>query len=253
MTSEITYFSAFLVGLLGSVHCVGMCGGIVGMLTMGLSASVRQSKASILGYLLAYNLGRIASYSIAGALLGWFGASVSSVGQSGAALQVGHWLSFAFMLALGIYLAGWTRALAPIEHAGSYVWKYIQPLGKSFLPVSGPGHALGLGLVWGWLPCGMVYAALVFALASGDPARGASIMLAFGLGTLPTLLLTGTAARWFGNLARNSWARRGAGALIVLFAVVSLWAAQGAHQHNTPEGEGGIGTSAPTHSHEHHH
>jgi sulfite exporter TauE/SafE len=168
-------------------------------------------------------------------------------------LQVGHWLSVAFMLALGIYLAGWTRALAPIEQAGSYVWKYIQPLGKSFLPVSGQGHALGLGLVWGWLPCGMVYAALVFALASGDPVRGASIMLAFGLGTLPTLMLTGTAARWFGNLARNSGVRRGAGAIIILFAVVSLWAPHGAHQHNTSESDGGTGTSAPTHSHEHHH
>jgi sulfite exporter TauE/SafE len=223
------------------------------MLTMGLSTSVRQSRVSMLGYLLAYNLGRIASYSIAGAILGWFGASLSSVGQSSAVLQVGHWLSVVFMLALGIYLAGWTRALAPIEQAGTYVWKYIQPLGKPFLPVSGQGHALGLGLVWGWLPCGMVYAALVFALASADPARGASIMLAFGLGTLPALMLTGTAARWFGNLARTSWVRRGAGAVIVLFAVVSLLLPQGMHQHHAHGSDGGTGTSAPTQNHEHHH
>jgi hypothetical protein len=223
--------AAFLIGLLGSVHCIGMCGGIVGALTMGLPASTRRSAPGMLAYLLAYNIGRIASYALAGALAGAAGGGVYGLLSSGAAVRYSHWITGAFILALGVYLMGWTRILAPIERAGARLWRHIEPLGRRLLPVRHPVQALGLGLVWGWLPCGLVYSALVWALAAGDALRGAQVMVAFGLGTLPMLLSLGAAARWLGDQVRRPWLRQGAGALIVVFGLVTLFAPGLVHRH----------------------
>jgi sulfite exporter TauE/SafE len=224
--------AAFLIGLLGSVHCIGMCGGIVGALTMGLPVATRRSSAGMLAYLLAYNIGRITSYAVAGALAGVAGSSVYGLVSSGTAMRYSHWITGAFMLALGVYLMGWTRILAPIERAGARLWRHMEPLGRRLLPVRHPGQALGLGLVWGWLPCGLVYSALVWALAAGDALRGAQVMVAFGLGTLPMLLSLGAAARWLGDRVRRPWVRQGAGALIVAFGLATLFAPGLVHRHS---------------------
>ena len=90
---------------------------------------------------------------------------------------------------MGLYLMGVTRVLAFVERAGQGLWRRIQPLTRRFLPVRRAAQAFPLGLLWGWLPCGMVYSALAVALTSGSAWHGAGLMLAFGLGTLPTLLL----------------------------------------------------------------
>lgn len=238
VSDELSAAAAFMIGLLGSVHCVGMCGGIVGALTLGLPPSIRASRASMAAYLLAYNLGRITSYAVAGLAVGALGAQFYSALSDSGATRYSHWIAGAFMVALGIYLAGWTRILGPIERAGAHLWRRIEPLGRRFLPVRRPGEALFLGLVWGWLPCGLVYSTLVWAMVSGDAVRGAQLMVSFGLGTLPMLLFMGAAARWLGDLVRKPWVRRAAGALVIGFGLLTLFApgvlhhGHGGHAHH---------------------
>lgn len=218
------YLAAAVVALLGGVHCVGMCGGIVGVLTLGLPAEQRTG-ARLLPYLLAYNSGRIASYTLAGALAGGVGAWAAhllSVRYAQLGLQV---LAGAFMLALGLYLAGWWAGITRIERVGGVVWRRIEPVARRLLPVRTPLQALACGLLWGWLPCGLVYSVVVWAIAAGSAREGALLLLAFGLGTLPVLLAMGTAAAALGGFVRRPGVRRLAGALVVAFGALQLgWA-----------------------------
>ncbi|MGA9033508.1 MAG: sulfite exporter TauE/SafE family protein [Sulfuricaulis sp.] len=237
MPTEITLVSAFLVGLLGSTHCLGMCGGIVGALTLGLHDDIRRSPVRLFPYLAAYNIGRIASYAIAGALLGALSAKALSLAPPAQVRWIVKLVTGGFMIALGLYLAGWWPGLAALERLGGKLWVRIEPFGRRFLPVDHPLKALALGLVWGWLPCGLVYSALAWSLASGDAVQGAALMLAFGLGTLPMLLAMGATARWLGHVARLVWVRRGAGALILLFGLYTLFA-PGAHSGHGGEHAG---------------
>jgi uncharacterized protein len=184
--TEFSIIAVFFVGLLGGVHCLGMCGSIVGILTAQLPKDGAQWP-----FHLAYNSGRIASYTLAGLLVG-------SIGQAGMLLRdvvpVQHLLfalSSLMLIALGLYLAGIWGMVRRIEIVGSLLWQRIQPLTRSLFPITSPARALLLGTLWGWLPCGLVYSVLVTALASGHAQSGALIMLAFGLGTLPNLLAIG--------------------------------------------------------------
>ena len=153
---------------------------------------------------------------IAGVIAGLLGETVFSVVDENTATTFSRILSGVFLLALGIYLAGWTQSLAPIEKAGNRIWQYIKPLGSRFLPIRSYHQAFFSGLVWGWLPCGLVYSALVWALSSGRALDGALIMLVFGLSTLPALFLTGLSVARFGKLTRNAWLRRGIGLVLVI-------------------------------------
>ncbi len=229
MTADVTLVSAFLVGLLGSTHCLGMCGGIVGALTLGLKEDIRRSPARLIPYLLAYNAGRIATYAVAGAAIGYLSAQILRVAPPAEARLIARLVSGGFMLLLGFYLAGWWPALTALERLGGKLWTRIEPLGRRFLPVDHPFKALGFGLVWGWLPCGMVYAALAWALASGNAADGALLMAAFGLGTLPMLFAIGAAARWLNQFVQQPWVRRSAGLLVILFGLYTLFAPGGGH------------------------
>jgi len=242
MTGEITLLSAFLVGLLGSTHCLGMCGGIVSALTFGLKDDIRRSTWSLAPYLLAYNAGRIASYTLAGAALGALGAGVFGLAPSVEARWLVKLVTGGFMIALGLYLAGWWPGLQILEKWGGPVWKRIEPLGRRLLPVNHPLKALAFGLVWGWLPCGMVYAALAWALAAGSATQGGLLMLAFGLGTLPMLLAIGGTAEWLKDFVRHPWVRRGAGMLVLLFGVYTILAS-GSHPGH------GVNHAAPTAGH----
>lgn len=222
MLNEISLLSALLVGFFGGVHCVGMCGGIVGALTFGLPESVRSRPAGAWPFHLAYNLGRITSYSLAGALAGGLGAGLlllSELREAQLMLQV---LAALFMLALGLYLGGWWSGLARVERVGGHLWRRLEPLGRRLLPVASPAQAFALGLVWGWLPCGLVYSVLIWSLASGGALAGAQLMFAFGLGTLPNLLLMGVLAAQLGSFVRRPWPRRVAGGLVLVFALVML-------------------------------
>lgn len=222
MPLEVSILSAFLIGLLGGVHCAGMCGGIVGALSMGLPEAQRRGPRRW-AFLWAYNLGRISSYTIAGALLGgvgWMAANWTGVHQLQQGLQL---VAAMFMIALGLYLGGWWHGLARLETLGGIVWTRIEPMGRRLLPVATPGQAFGLGLVWGWLPCGLVYSVLVWSIATGDPVYGALLMLGFGLGTLPNLLLMGVAAASLAAWVRDRRTRRLAGGMVTLFGIYSIF------------------------------
>ena len=222
MLTGVGFLSALLVGLFGGVHCVGMCGGIVGALGMSLPRAGRRTPFVQLPYLLAYNLGRILSYTLAGALMGGAGAWLmagTGLRQAQGVLQL---LAGVFMLLLGLYLAGWWGGLAHIERLGSRFWRHLEPLGQRLLPVRSLPGALGLGLVWGWLPCGLVYSVLIWSLSAGSAAEGALLMLGFGLGTLPTLLLMGLVAARLAAWVCRPWSRRLAGTLVFAFGVYTL-------------------------------
>jgi sulfite exporter TauE/SafE len=132
-----------------------------------------------------------------------------------------------FMVAMGLYLAGWWVGLGRLERAGGVLWRRLEPYGRRLMPVRHPGQALALGLLWGWLPCGLVYSTLVWSVSSGGAWQGAALMLAFGLGTLPNLLLMGVAAGAIARLARDARVRQVAGGAVLLFGLWTLWAALG--------------------------
>ncbi|MDP1607527.1 MAG: sulfite exporter TauE/SafE family protein [Rhodocyclaceae bacterium] len=208
------FLALFIVGLLGGGHCAGMCGGIVG----ALSLQAPQGRASVTLHL-AYNGGRIASYALAGLLAGLLGQVVGNLMP----MQHGLYLFASLMLiALGLYLLGMTQLLAPVERGGQALWKRIQPLTRRFLPVQGVAQALPLGLLWGWLPCGLVYSALATALASGSAGQGALLMLAFGLGTLPNLLLAGLLLARFRRFAQARATRVVSGVLVLTYGIIGL-------------------------------
>jgi sulfite exporter TauE/SafE len=229
--NELSYLAAFTIGLLGSTHCIGMCGGIVGALTLGLPETVRQSPLKLLPYLLTYNAGRLFSYSLAGLIVGVLSASAGSFFQIGK-FPLGGIIGGLFMVALGIYIGGWLQTMAPLEKLGGHLWRKIEPFGRRFMPVKSPLQALGLGLIWGWLPCGLVYSTLALAATSGDAVKSAMLMLAFGAGTLPMLLLIGGFAERLQRFTRHKWTRYAAGVLLIVFGVMILSKAlSGGHQH----------------------
>jgi uncharacterized protein len=209
------FLALFLVGLLGGAHCVGMCGGIVGALTMG--------GVSRWSMHLAYNTGRILSYAAAGALAGALGAaSLGLEGQIPARLIL-YLFANLMLVALGFYLLGVTRALAFTERAGQALWRRVQPLTRRFLPATTIRQAFPLGLLWGWLPCGLVYSALASSLSAGSASRGAALMLAFGLGTLPNLLLAGILLSRLNEFVRLPVVRIVSGLLILGFGIYGLY------------------------------
>lgn len=202
---EFSYYAVFLTGLLGGAHCVGMCGGIVA--AMSLQGGGRQPFSHQLGY----SVGRIASYGAAGALAGLIG-SAAFLSDTLFPLQRGLYvLAQTVLIFLGLYLAGLNQSVLVLERAGSVLWRRVQPLLGRVMPIRSLGQALVAGSLWGWLPCGLVYSVLVSALASGGAGEGALLLLAFGLGTLPNLLLMGWAAHSLRELLRQVWVKRLAG------------------------------------------
>ena len=216
------YLAVFLVGLLGGVHCVGMCGGIVSALSVNTVRLPGHSNRSELPVHLAYNLGRVASYTVAGAAMGALG-SLGLLLENFLPVQLTLYVLANLMLvALGLYLTGVTAALGFLERLGQRLWHRFQPLTRRFLPVRSPAQALPLGMLWGFLPCGMVYSVLTTALLSGNAVRGAGLMLAFGLGTLPNLLLAGLLAKHLRDLTRRKVVRLASGLLVLGFGVFGL-------------------------------
>ncbi|MDH0731700.1 sulfite exporter TauE/SafE family protein [Pseudomonas sichuanensis] len=213
--------SALVLGLLGGGHCLGMCGGLMGALTLAIPPEQRSRRLHLL---LAYNLGRILSYAAAGLLLGLAGVALAS-----SPLALGLRVVAALLLiAMGLYLAGWWSGLTRIEALGRGLWRHIQPLATRLLPVSSLPRALLLGALWGWLPCGLVYSTLLWAASQGDALHSGALMLAFGLGTWPVLLATGLAAERVGSVLRKRGVRMAGGLLVILFG---LWTLPGPHQH----------------------
>ncbi|MDH1262748.1 sulfite exporter TauE/SafE family protein [Pseudomonas sp. GD03944] len=213
--------SALILGLLGGGHCLGMCGGLMGALTLAIPPERRGQRLRLL---LAYNLGRILSYTLAGLLIGLAGWAVANSPAANAMRVVAALL----LITMGLYLAGWWSGLTRIEALGRGLWRYIQPLTRRFMPVTSIPRALVLGGLWGWLPCGLVYSTLLWAASQGNAADSAALMFAFGLGTLPVLIATGLAAERLTALLRKRSVRIAGGVLVILFGI---WTLPGPHQH----------------------
>ena len=215
------FLAVFLIGLLGGVHCAGMCGGIVSALTLQMPGKPGAAGPAWIIHL-AYNLGRIGSYVLAGAAMGALG-SLGLLLDKALPVQLTLYVAAnLMMIALGLYLTGITGALAFTERAGQWLWRRVQPATRRFLPVRGPAQAFPLGLLWGWLPCGLVYSVLAMALLTGSAVRGAATLLAFGLGTLPNLMLAGLLLARFRNAMQGRALRLGSGLLVLAFGVYGL-------------------------------
>lgn len=231
----ITLTSAFIIGLLGGAHCIGMCGGIMNALSFAMPDAQRKPR-SALPTLLLYNVGRIFSYSVAGAMVGGLGMLLQGpVGILGPGLRIFAGL---MLIAMGLYLAGWWRGLVHVERLGGHVWKHLQPLGNKLMPVTRPSQALMLGALWGWLPCGLTYSTLTLAVSTGSWQQAAWVMASFGLGTLPVMLVSGVFAHQLKGWVQHKRVRSIAGILVIGFGVwtiaTPLSHATGDHATHTP-------------------
>ncbi len=214
--------TAFLIGLAGGVHCVAMCGGIVAALGLGAPHAGVPSVSAGVTRQLAYSLGRVATYTCAGAAAGGLGALGIHAGGV-LPVQIALFVvANALIILLGIHLAGLGSAVLVFERAGSVVWRALQRLGARLAPANTTLRAVAVGLTWGALPCGLVYSVLATALVSGSASRGALVMASFGLGTLPNLLAAGLAAQSLRRLVGNPRARRIAGLAVVLLGLSGL-------------------------------
>lgn len=227
-----TLGAMFLLGLAGGVHCVGMCGGIVTALASAAPAPAVAPRRVIrieparpprrLAILLGYNAGRIGTYAIAGALVGALG-SLTLYANALLPVQRTLYVAVSLMLVLtGLYIAGVTRVLGVVEQAGGVLWRRVQPFTRGFLPASTPSRAVAAGALWGWVPCGLVYSALLPALASGNPAKGAAMMAAFGAGTLPWLIAGGALVARLARWRTTPFGRRMLGGAIAVLGAAGL-------------------------------
>jgi hypothetical protein len=213
---------AVLTGLLGGVHCAGMCGGIVSALgSSRTTTGTARSRKLWLNHL-CYNLGRIASYMVAGAVAGTVG-SLGLMLDGLLPVQIALYAAANLVLiGLGLYLAGIRGPVSSLERLGSGFWSVLKPFTRRFLPADSPAKALALGMLWGWLPCGLVYTMLFTALISGNAQSGATVMLAFGLGTLPNLMAAAALLHGPRAWLASRPARTLSGAVVLGFGVYGL-------------------------------
>jgi sulfite exporter TauE/SafE len=218
---EIIGTTLFFIGLASSIHCLGMCGSIITALSLGLPADIRNSSIRMSFIVLAYNCGRIGSYTLAGALAGFIGNRFAGIFE----LENGHLvlqiMAGIILIMLGLNIAGWMPRFKQIEILGTGVWKYLQPLGKRFLPVTKISNAMLIGTIWGWLPCGLVYSILLLAITSGSSQQGAIYLFIFGIGTIPSMFAAGITIGLFRQYVQNISLRRIAGLLIIFVGLVT--------------------------------
>ena len=215
MNGDITLLTLFLLGFFGGGHCVGMCGGLSSAFALQLPPGLNRT-----GLIVLLNLGRISSYVFIGLLVGAIGQIGTSLDQT-RWLQNGLYLSANLLLLfLGLYLAGISSLATRIESIGRPVWKRLNPLLNRLLPIQSVPACFGVGMLWGWLPCGLVYSASLYALGSGNALEGGLYMLAFALGTLPNLLAMGLFAAQLNNVLQRKTVRLAAGLLVAAWA---LW------------------------------
>ncbi len=218
--TELNFAAAFSLGLLGSSHCLVMCGGI--------GAALGLNSQSQWLTLLLFQIGRVLSYTIIGGVVG---ALVGVIAADSIFLLSGLRVAAGILLiAMGCYISNWWRGLTILEQAGQVLWKRVQPLTKQLKPQAKATHAMLLGLCWGLLPCGLIYSALSWSATTANWQHSAALMFCFGLGTIPVMLGTGLAANQFKKLIRDANLRRGAAILLIIFGA---WTSIIALQHNT--------------------
>jgi uncharacterized protein len=204
---------AFATGLVGGFgHCAAMCGPIVG--SFALAAAPLGARRSLLGQL-GYHAGRVTTYALVGAAMGLTGSFVNVAGRLAGVQQVVAVLAGVLMILVGIGVAGLSAALRRAEARAS---ARIVRVVREILSGGGPGRLYPTGLVLGLLPCGLSWTLFLGAAGTGSAVEGLLVALAFGVGTVPALLLVGAASAAVGGRARGRLARAG-GVLVALFGV----------------------------------
>jgi len=215
----LSYPSAFLIGLLGSTHCLGMCGGISASLSMALPVG-RGFRMRQTLLLLAFNLGRIGSYALIAALVALVSTTAARQSQTAGLLLMT--LAGLLLIFMGLSMGQWWQGIRFVEKVGAPIWRWLSPFTKGLLPIHHSWQALALGSLWGWLPCGLVYSTLGWAALQPTVPSAALTMVFFGLGTLPSMLATGYAANWIRGLKSNQGFRKLSGVLLILFGLWTL-------------------------------
>lgn len=218
-----SYLVALIMGLFSALHCLGMCGSIIGTLTLSLRREIREHKSQLLPFVFSYNLGRIFSYTLAGYLAGLLHNVLMlplGEGQGHRILQI---ISALIMTGAGLHIAGWFPRFAYIEKGGAIIWSKLEPYGRRLIPVQTLPQAFGFGMIWGWLPCGLVYAAVTLATTAGNEWRGALTMLAFGVGTLPAVISVGVMTSLLVRLSSMKKFRQIAGIILILMALLAAF------------------------------
>lgn len=208
----------FILGLISSLHCVGMCGPIAMMLPLTRSSSIADAKPGfavlnpIVGAVL-YNLGRVTTYAVFGLAFGMLGKSFAWFGwQQKLSIAMGTLILFVLLLpGLLLHNSGWTK---PIN---KFMGRVRQQLGR-LLFNGNPGSLYGIGILNGLLPCGMVYLAIAGAITAGDPLKGSAFMALFGLGTLPAML----GVSFFGSKIKASFSTGAVKLFPALMAVMAV-------------------------------
>ena len=222
MTGGLTLGAALMLGIAASGHCLVMCGGITTALGMA-SAGARVGHPRVL-LVIGYQVGRIVSYAIAGGIVGGAVGHVVDWLDIDAVRRGLRVLSAVALLVAALVAFGMLRD--PGSRVGRLAWRRIAPIGRRLLPVTGLTRALGFGMVWGWMPCGLAYTVIVIAALEQDALRAAATMLVFGIGTAPTMIALAFGAGRAANLAAGNTARRVAGTILICSAALTLFAPQ---------------------------
>lgn len=215
MIEPLSLITALLLGLMGASHCLVMCGGIAA------AASSSSPGKTNYSFLLLFNLGRILSYTTAGLIVSLLGLWLADSHQ--VAQQVLRSISGVLLILMGFYVARWWMVLTRLETIGQFFWRYLQPFTRKLIPIQTRPQALALGLLWGWLPCGLIYSTLAWVAANAQPGMGALTMFCFGLGTLPGILAAGIFARQLNAYIQHHHFRKLAGLLLMLYGAWTIF------------------------------
>jgi uncharacterized protein len=215
----LSYSSAYLIGLLGSTHCLSMCGGISASLSMALPVGAGYRRRQTL-MLLAFNSGRIASYVLIATLVAFL--STRAADQYASLGPVLRSIAGVLLILMGLSMGQWWQGIRYVERLGAPVWRKVSPMTRHVVPVNRVWKALALGSLWGWLPCGLVYSTLGWAALQPSVQSAAGTMLFFGLGTLPSMLATGYAASWINRIKSHTRFRQLGGVLLIGFGLWTL-------------------------------
>lgn len=223
--------AAFITGLIGSVHCLVMCGGVA----TGLAAASRGrdeafgTGTAALQSAIALNIGRVLGYTVAGALVGGFGTAILSVLDADRSIMAMRLAVGIVLVLVGLRLIDGRDRLGRVGRIGQAVWPALRRLGRGLLPADRSWKQVALGSLWGWLPCGLSWSMLLAALFTVDLLHGALTMAAFGSGTLLAMIpLTWGSARLARRLAQPA-TRRTLGALVIAAGIITVaapWLAQ---------------------------
>lgn len=210
------FLAAFSMGLFGSPHCLGMCGGIV--TAFGLSMQhVSDSKKN--GLILTYHLGRLISYALLGLIASLVGVAIFQSIMSNSAPRI---VLGAVLVLIGLAMLG-LPLFNQLEKFGMRFWQSLAPIRKKVFPIDSFGKALFAGLLWGFLPCGLVYGALMMAIAGNNIATGAALMFVFGLGTMPMLIATQKTVGMLQSSIKNFRLRQINGVIMMLSGLAVIF------------------------------